>query len=44
MKLASTAPPDKGSLSVVYACPKCAHRIAMLTNPYETQLVSSLGV
>lgn len=44
MKLASTAPPDRGSLSVVYACPKCAHRIAMLTNPYETQLVSSLGV
>jgi len=44
MKLASAAPPERGSLSVVYACPKCSHSIAMLTNPYETQLVSSLGV
>jgi len=44
MKLVSTAPPERGSLSVVYSCPRCSHRIAMLTNPYETQLVSSLGV
>lgn len=44
MKLASTAPPDRGSLSIVYACPSCGHRMAMLTNPYETQLVTSLGV
>ncbi len=44
MKLIEVAPPDRGSLSVVYRCPKCAHEIAMLTNPYETQVVSSLGV
>jgi len=44
MKLVRTAPPDRGSLSVVYSCPSCAHQIAMLTNPYETQLVQSLGV
>ena len=44
MKLVATAPPDRGSLSVVYRCPTCAHEIAMLTNPYETQLVQSLGV
>ena len=44
MKLIETAPPDRGSLSLVYECPECAHRIAMLTNPYETQVVGSLGV
>jgi len=44
MKLTSTAPPDRGSLAVVYRCPECSHEIAMLTNPYETQVVSSLGV
>jgi len=44
MKLVDTAPPDRGSISLVYSCPTCSHRIAMLTNPYETQVVSSLGV
>jgi hypothetical protein len=44
MKLVQVAPPDRGSLSVVYECPQCAHRIAMLTNPLETQMVTSLGV
>lgn len=44
MKLTEVAPPDRGSLSVVYRCPKCAQEIAMLTNPFETQVVSSLGV
>ncbi len=44
MKLIEAKPPDRGSLAVVYRCPKCAHEFAMLTNPYETQLVGSLGV
>ncbi len=44
MKLVEVAPPDRGALSVLYECPACAHRIAMLTNPFETQLVQSLGV
>ncbi len=44
MKLLEVTPPDRGALSVVYECPECAHRIAMLTNPLETQLVTSLGV
>jgi len=44
MKLVEVAPPDRGALSVVYECPECAHRIAMLTNPLETQMVQSLGV
>ena len=44
MKLVSTNPPDRGSLTVVYGCPKCSYQMAMLTNPYETQVVGSLGV
>ncbi len=44
MKLQTVGPPERGSLSVVYACPECGYEMAMLTNPFETQLVSSLGV
>ena len=44
MKLVEIAPPDQGALSIVYECPECAHRVAMLTNPLETQVVTSLGV
>jgi Proto-chlorophyllide reductase 57 kD subunit len=44
MKLQSVGPPDRGSLSVVYACPECGYEMAMLTNAYETQVVQSLGV
>ena len=44
MKLQTVAPPDGGSLSVVYSCPECGYEMAMLTNAYETQVVQSLGV
>ena len=44
MKLIRADPPEHGSLTVVYQCPKCASEFAMLTNPYETQVVGSLGV
>jgi hypothetical protein len=44
MKLTTVRPPDRGSLSVVYSCAACGYEMAMLTNPYETQVVSSLGV
>jgi len=44
MKLQTVAPPERGSLSVVYACPECGYEMAMLTNAYETQVVQSLGV
>jgi hypothetical protein len=44
MKLQAVGPPDRGSLSVVYACPACGYEMAMLTNAYETQIVQSLGV
>ncbi|HLE84506.1 MAG TPA: PCP reductase family protein [Thermoanaerobaculia bacterium] len=44
MKLESVERTDGGSLTVLYACPVCAQRTAMLTNPLETEMVSSLGV
>jgi hypothetical protein len=44
MKLHSTEGPDAGSLTVVFRCPECEFRVAMLTNPFETQMVKSLGV
>jgi hypothetical protein len=44
MKLQTVHPPERGSLSVVYACPECGYEMAMLTNAYETQVVQSLGV
>jgi hypothetical protein len=44
MRLQAAAGPDEGSLTVTFACPGCGHRIAMLTNPWETQLVRTLGV
>ena len=44
MKLIDAKPPDRGSLTIVYRCPGCHHEIAMLTNPFETQVVGSLGV
>ena len=44
MQLQTVDPPERGSLSIVYACPACGYEIAMLTNAYETQLVQSLGV
>jgi hypothetical protein len=36
--------PAEGSLGVFFACPSCDAKISMVTNPGETQMVSSLGV
>jgi hypothetical protein len=36
--------PGDGTLAVAFKCPGCGRVIALLTNPFETQLVSSLGV
>lgn len=44
MKLFSTEGPSEGSLTVTFRCPECGFRVAMLTNPFETQMVQSLGV
>lgn len=44
MRLEKSQGPDEGSLTVTFACPACGRRVAMLTNPFETQLIRSLGV
>lgn len=44
MKLQSVDDSGGGSLSVLYGCPTCDAGFAMLTNPYETEMVQSLGV
>jgi hypothetical protein len=36
--------PGDGTLAAVFLCESCGHEMALLTNPMETQLVSSLGV
>jgi hypothetical protein len=43
-RVQTVAPPERGSLSIVYACPACGYEMAMLTNAHETQVVQSLGV
>lgn len=36
--------PGDGTLAAAFRCPSCDRLVAMLTNPMETQLVSSLGI
>jgi hypothetical protein len=36
--------PGDGTFAAAFACPKCGRAVAMLANPMETKLVSSLGV
>ncbi len=36
--------PGDGTFAAAYACPQCGHRVAMLANPMETQMVEALGV
>lgn len=36
--------PGDGTLAAAFRCPECDRVVAMLTNPMETQLVSSLGI
>lgn len=36
--------PGDGTFTAAFRCPKCKRQVAMLANPMETQLVSSLGV
>jgi hypothetical protein len=36
--------PGDGTFAAAFACPRCGRAIALLANPMETQLVSSLGV
>lgn len=44
MDFAERDVPGDGTLAAVFECPECDRAVAMLTNPMETRLVSSLGV
>lgn len=44
MAFAERQIPGDGTLAATFKCPACGRVVAMLTNPMETQLVSSLGV
>lgn len=44
MEFAERQLPGDGTMAAVFTCPDCGREIAMLTNPMETRLVSSLGV
>ena len=44
MKLEAASGPREGSLEATFICPFCGYRVALLTNPWETQLVQTLGV
>lgn len=44
MAFEERALPGDGTLAATFKCPTCGRTVAMLTNPMETQLVSSLGV
>jgi hypothetical protein len=44
MAFAERQIPGDGTMAAVFRCAGCGREMAMLTNPMETQLVSSLGV
>lgn len=44
MEFAERQLPGDGTLAAVFTCGSCGREIAMLTNPMETQMVSSMGV
>ncbi|HEV8663406.1 MAG TPA: PCP reductase family protein [Candidatus Methylomirabilis sp.] len=44
MALESARGPEAGSITAVFSCPACGRQVAMLTNPFETQLIKSMDV
>ena len=44
MDFAERQIPGDGTLAAVFTCGSCDREVAMLTNPMETQLISSMGV
>ena len=44
MAFAERQLPGDGTLTAIFTCPGCEREMALLTNPMETQLVTSLGV
>lgn len=44
MEFADRKVPGDGTMAAVFECPSCGRATGLLTNPMETELVSSLGV
>jgi hypothetical protein len=44
MKSSGQTDPGDGTLAITFRCPECEREVAMLANPMETQMVSSLCV
>jgi hypothetical protein len=44
MAFAERQLPGDGTMAAVFTCAECGREVPMLTNPMETQLVSSLGI
>jgi hypothetical protein len=44
MEFAERQLPGDGTLAAVFVCGKCEREMALLTNPMETQFVSSMGI
>ena len=44
MKFKDSKTPEGGSLTAIFECPDCFGEIAMLMNPWETQMLKSLDV
>ena len=44
MEFAERQLPGDGTLAAVFTCGSCKREMAMLTNPMETQFVSSMGI
>ncbi len=44
MEFAERHLPGDGTMAAVFACGGCGREMALLTNPMETQLVSTMGV
>lgn len=44
MDFADRRLPGDGTMAAVFGCPTCGREIALLANPMETQIVSSMGV
>lgn len=44
MRLESARGPQDGLLEATFLCPQCGHKVVLLMNPWETQLVKVLGV
>ncbi len=44
MRFEEAVGPEEGSVTIVFRCPTCSRKVALLTNPMETQLVQALDV